>query len=773
MQRSPLQSDSGSARARLAWQQGETFYLSVASRGTAEITAGRDTAADISLPHESVSWHHARLTPAPPNATHNASHGWIVTDLGATNGTFINGVALGAHQSAPLRAGDVLGLGACELHCVEPATQAGEQSSHAPGATRFFEAPRASSWSIGRGPQCEITLDHPSVSWQHARLTRRGAGWLLEDLGSANGTWVSGVRVESAEIRESDRIEIGAVRLCFSDKGVEIADSQSAGALEARGLWKQTRAGATLLRDVSLTIKPGELVAIAGASGAGKSTLLKALNGSQPASRGAVALGGLDFYAHREFFALTTGYVPQDDIVHTDLTVAAALRYAAKLRLPADTTETEIAVLVARTLHELEIAARSDHPIRSLSGGERKRVNIAVELLTRPAVLFLDEPTTGLDAGLERRVTALLRRLADEGCSVVTVTHAAATLDSYDKIAFLARGGRLLFFGPPREALRFFGARDFAGIYEILDDESRHPAPQPSAPSAAVAPPHRGTIRPVSRHAAWAQTATLLSRYGAVVRADARNLLLWMGQAPLVAFLLAMLFDAGIFAATQNRDGDGDWPLHGAPRLLFLMAFSLMCFGLCNAAREIVKERAIYQRERGVALRIGPYLCSKVALLGAIALIQTLVTFAIVSAKVPFHLSAADTLTAISLLFLVTLNAITLGLLVSALASSPDQAITLVAALLLIQVLFSGLVPLQKLPEWLRPFASLCAVRWSYGGLCGLTDLAARWQNLGLGAWADDVMKTQARHAIQMLCLLALGSFGATWLTLEWKSRAR
>ena len=725
---------------------------------------GRDTAAEIALDSTRVSWHHARLEAA--------ASGWIVTDLGATNGTWINGVALSAERGAPLQAGDVLTVGDCELHCV--ASQA--NGATRAGGTAFFAAPTSGSWTIGRAPDAEIALDHPGVSWHHARITRRGNNWLLEDLGSANGTWIHGVRVESGEVRPGDRVEIGAVRLCFGAQRVEVEAGAHSAALEARGLWKHTKSGATLLRDVSLAIAPGELVAIAGASGAGKSTLLKALNGTEPATRGRVVLGGLDFYAHREFFALTTGYVPQDDIVHLDLTVAEALRYTAKLRLPGDTGEAEIARLVARTLHDLEIAARSDHPIRSLSGGERKRVNIAVELLTQPTVLFLDEPTTGLDAGLERRVTSLLRRLADDGCTVITVTHAASTLDSYDKIAFLARGGRLLFFGTPRAALQFFGARDFAEIYEILDDEARHPAPQ-SAPEPTLSPapmplPANG-VQPVSRHAALSQTATLLSRYAAVVRADTRNLMFWLGQAPLVALLLAMLFDGKMFAATQPQESNGDWPIHGAPRLLLLMAFSLMCFGLCNAAREIIKERAIYERERNVALRIGPYLVSKVALLALFALGQTLVIYAVVNARVPLHLNGGDTITALTLLFLVTLNAITLGLLLSALASSPDQAITLVAALLLVQVLFSGLVPLQKLPDWLRPMASLCAVRWGYGGLCGLVDLPARWQQLGLGPWLDDTMRTEAKHAVQMLSLLAVGSFGATWLALEWKAKRR
>lgn len=720
---------------------------------------GRDPGCDFPISSTGVSWHHARLD--------RNEGGWTISDLGATNGTQLHNEPIPAHVALALFPGDVFYLGNCEIRfCASP--------SHSPpnGPTALLPIANSSSKTLlmGRAPDCDMPLISPDVSWHHARLTRDGQFWRLEDLGSANGTFVNEVRVERAILKAGDRLQIGPYRLKpGQDSSVEGEEGRRL-ALEARNLWKVTRAGATLLRDVSLSISSGEMVAIAGASGAGKSTLLKALNGTGRASRGQVLLGELDLYAHGDLFHNAIGYVPQDDIVHSDLTVASALRFAARLRLPGDTGETEIAELVARTLSGLEIAARAHLPIRALSGGERKRVNIAVELLTRPSVLFLDEPTTGLDAGLEQRVTDLLRGLAGEGRTVVVVTHAATTLESYDKVAFLARGGRLAFFGPPRAALQHFGVRDYAQIYEILDGNPPDFAAQSSLPTPVFL---SEAARSRTKTSTWGQARTLVERYGAVVRADTRNLLFWALQAPIVALLMALLFESGTFADAQTRNAQGDWPIHGAPRLLFLMAFALVCFGLCNAAREIVKERAIYERERHVALRIGPYLSSKIALLSCVAGLQVAITLAVVALKMPLGLGGSELLIAFVLLFLGALNALLLGLLVSALSSSPDQSITLVAGLLLLQVLFSGLVPLGQLPDWLRPLANLCAVRWSYGGLCGLFDLPARWEAVGLGSWVDIVMKTGVTRALGALSLLAAGSLGATWLALEWKERTR
>lgn len=235
------------------------------------------------------------------------------------------------------------------------------------------------------------------------------------------------------------------------------------------------RAEKVLINDISLSILPGEFVALVGGSGSGKSTLLDALNGFRPARQGRVFVNGTDYYANMQDYKHRLGYVPQDDIIHRELTVEDALYFTARLRLPANSSAEEVRARADEALDEVEMTDQRRLQITRLSGGQRKRVSIATELISRPGLLYLDEPTSGLDPVLERRLMLLLRRLADEGRTVIAVTHATANIDVCDKVAFLGRGGRLCFFGSPDDALSFFGAESITSIYDMLDASDEAP----------------------------------------------------------------------------------------------------------------------------------------------------------------------------------------------------------------------------------------------------------------------------------------------------------
>jgi ABC-type multidrug transport system ATPase subunit/pSer/pThr/pTyr-binding forkhead associated (FHA) protein len=714
-----------------------------------DFVIGRDPHCGFPLSDSRVSWRHARIF--------YAGEKYFLTDLGSTNGTSLNGNLVEPQQQMPLQPGDVICIGDCELRC------ASGQSAAPPTPC----PPASGVLLIGRSPQADIVLSQSDVSWNHARLERRGDGWFIQDLGSSNGTFVNGARISESVVQAKDEVRIASAKLSLDGRMPARSVSSGGMKMEARGLSRIVYSGGAplvLLDNVSLHIRPRELVAIIGASGAGKSTLLQALCGYQPATHGKVLLNDIDYYSHREQFRATIGYVPQDDIVHRDLTVRAALRYAARLRLPPDTREGEIEAAVHKVMAELEITHRAGHLIRTLSGGERKRVNIGVELLTSPSLLFLDEPTTGLDIALERRIMRLLRALADEGRTVIQVTHSVTALEECDKVACMAEGGRLAFFGTPQEALRFFGVSQFADIYDRLNANvavytkstfgSFHSLFfHPNAPSPLVPP----------RYAAWAQFCILTQRYLEIIRNDTYNLAFWLAQAPFVGLVIWMLFDGNIFSASQSPDGSGNFPIGNAPLLLFILAFSAVCFGLCSSAREIVKEKIIYHRERHVAVGIWPYLCSKIAVLGMVSFGQCLILVLMVSLKINLHLGAGGMLGFFLLLWLGAAAAVLLGLTVSALAASADQSITLVAVLLLTQVMFSGLLPLEKLSVVLRWIPSLCIARWSYGGLCAGTNLAQRWSDVGMGSQVHDVMRTPDGEAwfalivIIMALLLALG----------------
>ncbi|MCZ7674259.1 MAG: ABC transporter ATP-binding protein [Chloroflexi bacterium] len=229
------------------------------------------------------------------------------------------------------------------------------------------------------------------------------------------------------------------------------------------GLTQKLSGGSTqriILDDVTLSIHPREFVALVGGSGAGKSTLMKAMSGFTPANSGQVLVNGDDLYANFGAYRSILGYVPQDDIIHGQLTVYSALNYAAQLRLP-DAPPAEIETRIQRVIQEVELVGHEEKQVQSLSGGQRKRVSIAVELLAEPGLFFLDEPTSGLDPGLEKKMMYTMRQLADNGRTIILVTHATANIDQCTQVAFMSEGGKLAYFGPPKDALVFFQATDF------------------------------------------------------------------------------------------------------------------------------------------------------------------------------------------------------------------------------------------------------------------------------------------------------------------------
>jgi ABC-type multidrug transport system ATPase subunit len=510
-------------------------------------------------------------------------------------------------------------------------------------------------------------------------------------------------------------------------------------------------------------------VAVLGSSGAGKTTLMLAIAGYQPAEIGSVRFDGADAYRHAEQFRAAVGYVPQSDIVHQELPLARALEFGARLRLPADLSDAEIHRVVRDTLVDLDLADRALSPIRALSGGERKRANIAAELLSKPSLLFLDEPTSGLDAGLERRIVALLRRLAQDGRTVVSVTHSLEAIDQFDKILVMAKGGRLAYFGPPKEALAFFGVKDFSDMYDAVAAPDAHFAtrfemqPRPALLPAASRPLSASTP---TLGEGWHQFKILVTRYLEILGADRKNLAIWLAQAPAIAAVLCAIYEPNVVSRNQSPDRYGRFPIQDLPTLAFLLVISVVCFGLFNAAREIVKERRVYDRERHVGLRLGPYLASKVVVLATLGLFQAIALVLLVSLRVPLTDGLGGSATIVLLLALGGVNATMLGLLVSAASGGPDQAITLSALVLLALVVFSGLVPLEKL-NILSPFAAFSASRWSFGGIAQSLDIPARFEGLSLGSQVHDVLKTDPGQAAFALLLIAGATLAAAFTVMR------
>lgn len=219
--------------------------------------------------------------------------------------------------------------------------------------------------------------------------------------------------------------------------------------------------------NLNFSIFSGEFVGLLGPSGSGKSTLLKSCCGLIKPSSGQILMNGENFYENPSKWRNKIGYVPQDDIIHQELSVEKAIFYSAKLRLPSDLSLDRKKALTSKVISEVGLSERASLKIKKLSGGQRKRASIAVELLNNPEILFLDEPTSGQDPQLEEALMKLFKQMSQKGTSVIVTTHAMASIEMLD-LVLLVQEGRLVYFGPPQELLNFFDSRSYEGVFKNL-----------------------------------------------------------------------------------------------------------------------------------------------------------------------------------------------------------------------------------------------------------------------------------------------------------------
>ncbi len=425
----------------------------------------------------------------------------------------------------------------------------------------------AAEITLGRLQDNNVVLNHPQVSAHHARLLQEQGSYRLIDLNSTNHTYVNGLRVTSQILQSRDEVRIGPFRFIYADTELIQYDESEGVRIDALDLKKVGNNQTILLNGISLSIPERSFVALVGGSGAGKTTLLDALSGLRPAQEGSVFYNGQDYYRHLAAFSSQLGYVPQDDIIHRELTVERALYYAAKLRLPRDFTEAQIEQRIEDVLIDVEMTHRRSLLISRLSGGQRKRVSIALELLAKPNVFFLDEPTSGLDPGLDRKMMLLLRKLADKGHTVILVTHATHNINVCDYVCFLAAGGNLAYYGPPDEARDYFKQPDFAEIYSVLEPGDNHPRipveagekfrqsqgyqkyigdllnqrPRPTTSLPVEQPRQEKGSR---KGRSWRQFLILSRRYLELLKNDRGNLAILLLQAPLIGLLLLVFIKA-------------------------------------------------------------------------------------------------------------------------------------------------------------------------------------------------------------------------------------
>ncbi len=746
----PIKMPSGGEPPQLIIEEAgigtHTFTLTAS-----EYTLGRAEDNTLRVNSKIVSRHHARLE--------KTAGGYRLTPLPDISNE-INYQGKPLTGALPLKHGDILRIGGRDpgtMVTVRYTLPSMAMMDAIPPVDITFG--EKAQITIGRDPTNDIKLDVPQVSRYHAQIERVGARYRIRDMRSANGTFVNDQRVEGEMwLKASDQVRVGPYRFVMGDGRFAQYDESSGLKVEASGLNKWVRRDLNILQNISLVIQPREFVVVVGQSGGGKSTLVDSIAGYRPATHGSVRVNGIDVYRNFDAVRNDIGFVPQRDIIHMELTVYQALDYAAQLRMPPDTTSAERRKRILEVLDDLDLTHRKDVQISGLSGGQQKRVSIGVELLTKPGLFFLDEPTSGLDPGTETALMQLMRRLADQGRTIILITHATKNVMLADKVVFLGRGGYLAWYGPPDEALKYFDQyrsererrasdMEFDQIYAILDDSKngspkdwaarfeKHGAYQQyivqpltgkgqalgvgaASPSATAVPVAKRATRQ-RKISSLRQFFVLSARNIKILTRDRFSLILMLAAAPLVGLL-----DIAVSLLLGRQPFD---PAKGSIAnviiVLFLQVIYALMVGALGQMREIVKEQDIYKRERLVNLKIIPYVMSKVWVAGLLSLYQAAAY--VVLRYIAFDMPGG--LIEFALIYLTlalaTMSGMMLGLFASALAPNANSAPMIVIILVLPQIVLGGaLLPMPGVGEYVSAFT---LSRWPYESFMAITGVGS------------------------------------------------
>ena len=791
------QSSPASGRGAVVVSQSATHTTAVPQTFTTAFTVGRSESCDVVVSDQRVSRRHLVVRPTADGWRAQCAEGrsMLVNGRAQTSATLTGTSRIQLiDEDGPLL---VMTLGPVSAPGpgpdpgaapgAVPATATVPSSVTAPGPTTDPAAPdmpRSVTISrigtIGRAPDNDFVLTDPLVSAHHARIEWSARGVLITDLGSTNGTFVGNTRINSYLVTEPTTVGIGSNFIVVSPAdGGRVQETTTAGELVARDLTFSVsvkHGRLTLLDGISFALPGNELLAVVGPSGAGKSTLLKALTGEQKAQKGQVLFDGLDVYSHYAVMRNRIGVVPQNDVVHADLTVRQTLQYAAELRFAKDVSKKERAERIAEVLEDLDLTEHVSKRVKKLSGGQRKRVSTAIELLTKPGLLFLDEPTSGLDPQLDRDVMELLARLAhgmrgsDSGRTVMVVTHNENHIDRADKVLILAAGGKPVYFGPPRDVIPYFEQR-LAEIYQGGRLITRAPQGGFADPTEitgfadvyALIRNHTAELRQVLEHTVPStrrsggqkvrsstadldqnrkpqqsgvrQVSTLVRRHFRLILANPPNLI-FMLVLPLIMGVLTKAIE-GKWGFSLPDYAMPDWkptpenphPTYStqALTLLIILVTGAAFAGMSATIRELVDERDIFLREKAVGLRSGSYLMAKTIVLAVLVTVQSSL---MVGVALTLNDGPTDAVLlgdpALELTFCCWATAFTCGLLglaVSAYVSSSEQVMPVLVVTIMGQlVLAGGVIPVagRKIFEQLSWFMP---ARWGYALAASTLDM--------------------------------------------------
>ncbi|WP_043955281.1 MULTISPECIES: ATP-binding cassette domain-containing protein [Mycobacterium] len=624
---------------------------------------------------------------------------------------------------------------------LQPLTEIGAQTLEASGfdsanlrravqrSRSRLGAPPAGAAVIGRAEDSDIVISDVLASRHHAYLVPGPTGMEIHDAQSINGTFVNGTRILSAPLTEGDVVTIGNVDLVFNGE-ILLRRAEAAtrtGGLEVREVDFHVD-NKRLIQKVSLTARPGTLTALIGGSGAGKSTLSRLIAGATCPTSGSITFEGHDIHAQFASLRSRIGMVPQDDVVHRQLTVTQALNYAAELRLPTDTSKSDRAQVVAQVIEELGLTKHADTRVDKLSGGQRKRASVALELLTGPSLLILDEPTSGLDPALDLQVMTMLRQLADAGRVVLVVTHSLSYLDLCDQVLLMAPGGKTAYCGPPGDIEATMGTTNWAKIFGMVgadpDEANRRFLAQAKPPPPVSDADKPADLGAPARSSTWRQFSTIARRQVRLIVAD-RAYFIFLALLPFVMGALALTVPGSTGFRVADPNGDGsDEP--GSVLMLLTMAAVFM--GTALTIRDLIGERPIFRREQAVGLSTKAYLLAKMAVFFVFAIVQSTIatTITILGKGAPTRpalLLGSATLELYVATAAMCVAAAMIGLVLSSLARSNEQIMPLLVVSLMLQlVLCGGMVPVTD-RIGLDQMSWAVPSRWGYAAQASTVDL--------------------------------------------------
>lgn len=716
--------------------------------GKETVTFGRDDTNDIMIASDIVSRRHGHFTISEGRC--------YIADDNSTNGIYVNGKRI---TQIELKDGDSIRIDDMEQSCYSGISMVFSDKNSGADWNSFQLSKDITV--IGSDSGCDISIDDPKMNPKAAEIHIEGAtSYVLKFLGSVGEIMVNNevIAGDSHYLKDEDVFVIGTTKFSYSKGYIYYKQEKSGLSIELVNISKFVHQAMgkdkKILDDTSMLILPGDFVAIVGGSGSGKSTLMNCINGFDKPTTGKVLVNRRDLYENYDEMKYSIGYVPQQDIVHENLTLISMLRYVAKLRLPDNTSRAEREKRVAEVLRTVELTKHKNKLIRKLSGGQKKRASIAVELMSDPGLFFLDEPSSGLDPGTERTLMHTLKRMSDEGKTVIMITHNTNNIHLCDKLIFLGAGGYVAFCGNPADARSFFGIpkdQDLTDAYTMVEEDPKgweekfnaSPYNKIQTIGELKTPPmtseqkkeRKQKLKKENHKSFLHQFGVLSQRYMNLIWNDKTRLLFFLLQGPLIAYLFSFVTVENTFKSYFD-----------AQSMLFCLSCAGIWVGLMNSIQEVCKERNIVRREYMSDVRLSSYICSKLAVQTFLAIVQCglmLAVFVYTIGKpdkgVIFDNSTVEMMIT---LVLITVSASSLGLLVSSLVKNTDRAMVFAPIILIPQLLFSGI--LFKLEGVTEVLSWACVSRWGMQAFSNTANLnGVLWNSLSL-KYKDHDMLLQA-----------------------------